>query len=218
MKFVDPTGNKIVVRSLNEDNSFTEFEWLEHDGEWGFFDDNMNKYSGTEKHILETSRALSTLMEGNTGSSMIKELVAYNTRIRIESFRSNEYFPNQKAVGWAFDNGSFSAPFISLGHELAHALDDMRGTMNNDIWIPRGTLDDYTLQKDIPFNELFSTHIENMIRAEHNYPLRSTYLIGNDSPYTVMSRIIDSSGKSLYYNNQGKTTYNMIPPSIRFKY
>lgn len=95
-------------------------------------------------------------------------------------------------------------------------MSDLRGTTDTAIWIPKGSIGDYSNQKDIKFDEVIATHIENQIRKEHSIPLRTSYLVGG--PYSVWSRIIDGSGNSLYFNKQGDFSRKMIVPSQRFKY
>ena len=52
---------------------------------------------------------------------------------------------------------------------------------------------------NIPFTEQFSTHIENMLRAEHLLPLRAFY--GVDASGAGTYPLINGAGQSLYYNN-----------------
>ena len=38
VRFVDPTGQKIVVRHINEDKTFSDYEWQGQNNVWGFCD------------------------------------------------------------------------------------------------------------------------------------------------------------------------------------
>ena len=219
MRYVDPEGRAIVIRD-NQNNSLSEFEWREIDGKWGFYDENDAIYSGKDQYIYSASMALSTLMMGKEGAAMIKEIVGRSERVLIGMNRdgSNDYYPSSKTIAWNPEKSLIGASFLSLGHEMAHALDDLRGTINKSVWIPQGEINGYKLKKSVPNSEIFATHIENQIRREQGFPLRETYLSGEKSPFLIWSRIIDPEGKSLYYDVSGSTTYKWIPPSQRFKY
>ena len=215
VRFVDPTGRKIVVRHT-EDNTFSEYEWQEQNNTWGFYDSEGNLFDGSDDYISNLSSALSSLMEGNTGFSLVKELVELKKSIRIGPYNSNEYFPREKAIGWSSDNRSLSAPYVSLGHELAHAIDDLRGTMNHQVWIQKGTYEG--LKQDIPFSELFSTYMENLIRKEHGLPLRTGYLFNETLNIYVGPSIVDSKRRSIFFNKEGQTNYKPVKKENRYQY
>lgn len=92
----------------------------------------------------------------------------------------------------------------------------MRGTRNDNIWIPQGDLS----PKDIPYNELFAMHLENQIRKEHGFPLRDAYLsTGIDgNPSFGGPKILDGKGRSLYFDKQGNTNYKYVRAVNRFVY
>ncbi|MCX2576380.1 RHS repeat-associated core domain-containing protein [Pedobacter sandarakinus] len=69
-------------------------------------------------------------------------------------------------------NGNTERPsFIGLAHELAHAADALDGTrVDYSAWYtPEGA------SRPVFNAEKYSTHIENLIRAENGLPLRSFY-------------------------------------------
>jgi hypothetical protein len=127
----------------------------------------------------------------------------------------NGYNPNTNTVtfdpnstqGGANTRGSTDRPsFLGLGHELAHGLDDIRGTLNTRL-IPGQTF---------TYAEHFATHMENKLRAEHALPLRQYYEY-NSSTGLGSYPLINSSGQSLFYNNynyQNTIKQRMIIPSI----
>lgn len=56
--------------------------------------------------------------------------------------------------------------------------------------------------------EIYATHIENMIRAEHGQPLRTHYSYAQDTDglrYPAFK--ILAKRKSLYFDSEGKSTY-----------
>lgn len=67
----------------------------------------------------------------------------------------------------------------------------------------------------IPFAEQFSTHIENMLRAEHGLPLRAFY--GVDATGAGTYPLINGVGQSLFYNNYDYNSMNGLraaPPRL----
>jgi len=94
---------------------------------------------------------------------------------------STRNFENSNTI----DGTSIAPSFINLAHELTHSLDGIRGTMN------------HTRFNHIKRTEIFATHWENMIRAEHNISLRSSY----STHYKKPNKILHSPSKSLYISN-----------------
>ena len=93
---------------------------------------------------------------------------------------------------------------------------DLRGERNNKTWIPAGYYGNEP-NHDIPFAEVFATHYENLIRSEHNLPLRKGYISDQSGSY-MRPFIIDSKGRSLYFDVSGKTRYKIVNRSNRFIY
>ena len=217
MRFVDPTGEKIVVRHTSENNTFSEYEWQEQNNAWGFYDAEGNLFDGTDNYIQNVSSALLTLMKGETGNSMIKEIAGHQEKIMIVAGNHNQYYPTSKTIGWSPNNNN-SFPFISLGHELAHSLDDLRGTINTATWIPASDHNGYLIPHDITYGEVFATHYENLIRTEHGLPLRTGYLKSQGNNMYVGPKIVDRRGQSIYFNKEGLTTYKPVNKNNRYRY
>ena len=217
MKYVDPEGMKIVVRHTNDDNSLSEYEWQENNDIWGFYDAEGNLFAGSDDYLQSVSSALSYLMEGNHGLSLVTTLAEMDDRMLITMHKSKNNFYHQasKSVSWIPDISKIGDTRISLAHELAHALDHLRGTINNDVWIPKGA---YGQEKDIPFNEIYSMHIENLIRKEHSIPLRNAYLSEGTTGRFWGPPIIDNRGRSIYFDVSNHTSYSIVKPKKRYKY
>ena len=66
-------------------------------------------------------------------------------------------------------------------------------------------------------SEIFATHIENKIRAEHTLPLRTYYSVEEG---IYKGRIINrKNGTSLFYDSKEKTTYKKLKKEqVPFKY
>lgn len=90
--------------------------------------------------------------------------------------------------------GNQSRPaFIGLGHEMAHIQDKWSdGFIDTSDWYGGKIADQY------------ATHVENQIRAEHGITLRTHYGANEENGVITgpnsNTRIIDSSGRSIYYN------------------
>jgi hypothetical protein len=97
-------------------------------------------------------------------------------------------------------NGNTARPsFIGLAHELAHAADALDGTrVDYTTWYtPEGA------NRPVFNAEKYSTHIENLIRAENGLPLRAFYGYSTDGSSKVgheAGRII-KAGTTTNVNN-----------------
>ena len=97
----------------------------------------------------------------------------------------------------------FAPSYISLGHELAHAEDFLSGSVDYSTWY---SYNGYSVE----YNELKACHVENMIRAEHNIPLRTHYSRTQFDNPVEKSRVMIALNFSLYF---GKT-----PNFLNFKF
>jgi hypothetical protein len=143
---------------------------------------------------------------------MINELQSSTQNVTVvKSSDGNSYDPITNTVNFdpSSKNGGLNTrglterpSFIGFGHELAHGLDDVRGTLNFRR-IPGQTF---------TFAEHFSTDIENRMRAEQGLPLRTYY--GINATGAGIYPLIDASGNSLH--NGGKNYYgSLMLPSKR---
>lgn len=93
--------------------------------------------------------------------------------------------------------------FTTLGHELGRHLDPNTYFKGFGTWTGKG-------DGEVSRSEIFATHIENMIRAEHGISLRTSYevALGNklQPGLDFQTLIIDKLGNSLYFNQLGKQT------------
>ena len=155
------------------------------------------EYTGKIKGFLsKTVNALDKIGEFSVGKEMLTELQNSTDNFTIaKSFDGNSYNTGSNTIkfnptsteGGLNGRGTTNRPaFIGLAHEMAHALDDNRGTLNLNL-IPGQTF---------TYAEHFATHLENQIRAEHFLPLRTHYGI-------------DATGKGIYpLINFGKSIHN----------
>ncbi|MDD2196903.1 MAG: M91 family zinc metallopeptidase [Bacteroidales bacterium] len=125
--------------------------------------------------------------------------------------------PDMKGSTVPTEDGAKESPFyVALGHEMAHTQDYyLRGTEKvQSTWMTVNG-------QKITESEKYATHVENQIRGENRLSLRTHYAINPDGSGYNHSRIIDSKGGSLFY--QQTSTYDMTerlilgatPPPIK---
>ncbi len=180
-------------------------------GNYGFIDGCGNLYSGNNTFVNQLSSALGDLRSESTGRSVVDELAgsSKNTEIVYGSKNAaNEqdgsyirWNPNS-IIGGPDQSGTNTPPaFIGLGHEMAHVQDIWNGTIDRSEWT-----------SGIPRAEIYSTHVENQIRSEHGVALRTHYAINTDGTPHAGTRILNSKGASIYYNQTN--TYDFTPDLI----
>ena len=205
IKFIDVNGDSLWITHRTGFLGLGGKETLRYeDGK--LYNKDGSEYSGKVKGFLsKTVGALNDASSTTTGNSMVDEIQGSTQNVTIvKSNEGNSYSPNTNTVnfdpagssGGLNTRGSTDRPaFIGLGHELAHSLDDVRGTLNLQT-IPG---------QSFKYAEHFSTHIENLMRAEHNLPLRTHYLIDSNTGNGIYP-LINASGQSLHnggYNYYG---------------
>ena len=168
------------------------------------------KKDGTVKYkgfLGKTYSALQGVDAGKEGSGMLREIEGSTDNMYIENNTGggNSYQPGTNTImfdpssknGGLNTRGQTARPtFIGLGHEMAHGLDDFRGTLNLSR-IPGQTF---------TYAEHFSTDMENKLRAEHSLPLRTHY--GINAAGAGVYPLIDASGNSLH--NGGYNYYDAL--------
>ena len=161
-------------------------------------------YKGTDSFTEKTIESLNSLysggdigknLVGTLSSSAINFPIIKTTDANSFNVTTNEIFFNPDATYGGIDQNRniTPIPFVSLGHELAHGLDKLNGTLDLSTWSGNTTN-----------AEKFATHIENQIRAEHGFPLRTHYgLINNNGVFSgdPATQLINGSGESLFYQS-----------------
>ena len=221
----DINGDSIQVIDYNKE--LQRIESFYYNLEKNRFEDLQgNAYSGDNSGIKKIASALNTIASKDNGKALVQGLVSSEKTVSIRPISKGD---NSEAgisdadiasrVNWVTDKESpFGGPaFISLAHELAHALDRFNGTLNTGTWYGV-TLGDGTY-KSIPNAEKYSTHIENLIRTEQGYKLRTHYSI-DSSGRPDGGQIITDGNKSLYFNSQGNRhpKYKRVDKKDRYIY
>lgn len=170
-----------------------------------------NSYSGDDPFMSSLTSALKEIGKGNHGSSLLDYLATHENPLIISQVTGDkgngiEYDAYSGKIFWNLDsfNGgycetfdsyvghtTYRPPFIGLVHEMAHAQDKWKGTMDNTIWY-------VTNKGKVIYNsEKQAMHIENMVRSEHNLPVRTHYEYMINADYVAMpvakSRIVWSN-------------------------
>ena len=227
---IDINGDSLVVtinRSGADGNLISDVYHYKTTGDAvGFYDQNGNYVkdpNAVNAYLGAVSSALGRLYLGKVGAFLIDNLTASGSE-KVEIANGN---PNREGVAekeessyiiWNPNNiksapeasgGTTRPAFIGLGHELAHKLDRWSGLLNNDTWF--STTDPDGKLVNIPNAEMYSTHMENQIRAEQGFSLRTHYSPNADGTPYEPSRIIKAgTNKSIFYDNKGSTNYKPL--------
>ncbi len=222
MKFVDVNGDSIFIRTgkgkeniaLYDNGVVTNRDGTKYTGK-GVKErkDGSVKLQG---FLKQTVNALDKIRSGGpVGSNLVSTLEKDNdifviTKGPVNDARGRAVHFNPASFEAGLDvNGSRNtSPFVSLAHELAHALDWDNGSIDTRTWIT------YSDNKTTSTRaEIYASHVENQIRAENNLPLREFY--GIDQGKGVGRLLIPGTRMSAHYMQTQKVpTLIQIP----FKY
>jgi len=219
VRFIDINGEWIYIWD-NEGEERKKYRYengktqQQVDGKWVTIDETVE----LSDYVVNIVAGLNELeRSGNTGFSVVnffsndENNVFFGGTGNVNKFySSNRIEVNKKFKGGIVPvegNKAYRSPFyIALGHELAHRIDySINGKGTRPPWfkLPNGQI--------VSSSEKFATHIENMIRSESGLPLRTHYVVDTSSSSNGYgpSKIIDSDGNSLFYNQPVPTNlYN----------
>jgi len=196
IKYIDINGDSLWVTHRTGFLGLGGKETLRYE-DGSLYNKDGSAYTGKVKGFLgKAVNALNEASSGNAGDNMINELQSSTQNVTVvKSSDGNSYESNINTVKFdpSSQNGGLNTrglterpTFIGLGHELAHGLDDVRGTLNLKR-IPGQTF---------TYAEHFATDMENKMRAEHGLPLRTHY--GINAAGAGVYPLIDASGNSLH--------------------
>jgi RHS repeat-associated protein len=183
-------------------------------------------YTGKVKGFLKNAVAgLDKLSTGGaTGKGLVNDIVKSTQTVNIikgdNSFNATDKATSMTNVlRWDPSNTTNGGPdatlnqsrpsFIGLGHELAHAQDQvLDGKIDYNPWYtPTGAT------TPVPNAEIYSTHIENLLRAENNIALRAFYSIGqNAAGVTIGEGQVLTPGTRQNANTITANGLNLINP------
>jgi hypothetical protein len=228
IKFIDINGDSILVYSGGQRYYYG---YTEKTG-YGMYDKNGQLYLGNDKALNAVNGALARLSLGKEGKSLVEDLMnsaTHNTQILAINGVKNGADPSQGSyVRWDPNNTTSGGPdqkgsrvresYIGLAHELGHVQDIWRGTVNHGNW--QTVQDENGNNVPIEYSEIYSTHVENKIRAENGVPLRVSYCVdpaGNPDNQTRIIRV--GTSESLYIQQNGTINYTGLKKSFSpYKY
>ena len=187
INFIDPTGNMMLAYDGER-----RWQFMKIDGEYGFYNTDGERFSG-EGFIKNLENDLNTLLSKPMGETLVTGIIDSDQIVTIHEANTSEEngFVQGKSINhkinWCSNNTvqennqNNSIPtFITLGHEVAHAYDQMElGGLDTNIWTVCEGEKYYKA-------EIFAGNMENFIRAEHGIAPRVTYLNDlNTTPSTI---------------------------------
>ncbi|MGB4292173.1 MAG: DUF6443 domain-containing protein [Bacteroidales bacterium] len=215
--FVDVNGDSIWVKDTKGNSYY--YGYTEQYG-YGMYDKKGNLFVGKDKNLNAVNSALARLSLGKEGKALVDDLAGSSKNIdfNITSGKNQAVFagrswsidfnPNSTALIPTQNGGQVSESFISLGHEMAHVQDALNNTYNSNTW--QTITDPNTgISYNIPNCELYSTHVENKLRAENGLPLRTHYAADVSGNGISQTRLIQGNS-SLYIQLNGTTNYQKV--------
>ncbi len=195
----------------------------------GYNNGNLTNTNGTiyggkvTGFLRKTVAGLNNLRRGINGNRLVTDIQSSIQTINIikgdNSFNAVDVKTNMtNVVRWKPGNTSGGpdaalnqrrASFIGLGHELAHSWDQaFDGQIDYTAWYtPTGAV------TSVARAEIFSTHIENLIRAEHGVNLRAFYSLStNSTGVTIGEGQILASGTRQNINTITANGLTLVTP------
>lgn len=153
-------------------------------------------------------------MDTKVGNDLVIKLTGLPHDIVIASGIKSAYDSNKQQISWNYlspesvpvISGLHSNATINLAHEMTHARYSLSGG-EKKTWFTMLTSKGY---RDINISEIYTTHIENIIRAAKAYPLRTYYAIDQNGDPHGPSIINPITRESRYYKADGSTNFKRI--------
>jgi RHS repeat-associated protein len=215
IKCIDVNGDYIFI--IGEDNKRYKYEdgKLYSKNEAGRWIEYIAKEGSYLAIIL---RHLNILASKKNGKELIDFFMGNSNSVKIKQREKGTKDEGNDYQGWTVttdrkpkggiiptEKGLRRSPlYVALAHEMAHRQDALNRSLSEKIWFKTDDGD------GVIEAEKYSTHIENIIRAEHGLPLRTHY--ARDENEGVGPEIIND-GKSCFYKKDGTDyNYRYTPP------
>lgn len=172
-------------------------------------------YNKLNPFIKEIENAMKILYtETSIGKQMIEDLNALGQPIQIRTpysnepqgshynFKSNTVVINLNNIDRSFtinEKYEETPKWLVIGHEFAHSYSRLilKSKLPKGVWVPSS---EFNGPRDVGWDEIVATHIENIMRTEKSLPLWSNYSSReSEEDYTV-----PNSASSLLYKEVGK--------------
>jgi hypothetical protein len=202
LKYTDPNGDTIrtSIYDATAQTINSYYYGADANGDYGFIGANGALYSGNDAFAGSLTTALGKLREKGAGRALVDDLANSTNTVTIGNSNRNAAYTNSNEIGWNDANANPYSPrpgFVGLGHEMGH----IQAAWNNTTF--PGTMPTVNGTK-IDDSEIYTTHIENQIRAEHGISLRTHYVYDKNSGNGVnTTRVINATtSASLFYTQQ----------------
>ena len=210
IRFIDVNGDYIYINDENGNpykydqgklySRNKDGDWVEYAAEEGSF------VHGVYSALNELAGG------GDVGASLVDFFGNEKNNVLVKQNKEGKNInrgatvlmnPELKGSTVPTEDGAKESPFyVALGHEMAHTQDYYLREPKKvqAVWM---TVNGQKIREA----EKYATHVENQIRGENGLSLRTHYAINPDGSGYESSRIIDTKGRSLFY--QQTITFDM---------
>ncbi|MBD8387937.1 DUF6443 domain-containing protein [Dysgonomonas sp. BGC7] len=203
LKYTDPNGDtiRISIYDATAQTINSYYYGADANGDYGFIGANGALYSGNDAFAGSLTTALGKLREKGAGRALVDDLANSTNTVTIgnSNGNGNGAYTNSNEIRWNDANANPYSPrpgFVGLGHEMGH----IQAAWNNTTF--PGTMPTVNGIK-IDDSEIYTTHIENQIRAEHGISLRTHYVYDTNGNGINSTRVINATtSASLFYTQQ----------------
>ena len=183
------------------------YKYKQMGADFGFYDESGNIYAGRTQFVSDLTEALNTIQSKPYGALLVSGINKRSSNVQIvnknyckttKDGRGIFWDPNSSDGGIDINGSNIRPSFIGLAHELAHIWDKIIG-LTSGIWLYSEDINGNTIT--IENSEKYAIGIENLIRSEHNIPLRKYYakgFLGNQPDESTV--VLDTYGKNIFYN------------------
>lgn len=212
-KFIDINGEWIYINDQNGTQYRYHNGATQHqvDGKWT----NVDANTQLSDYVVQTVAGLNHLDKNTSiGNTMIGyfDQGEKNTDINFNYTSGNSEVrhgisnivdlntSSTKGVWTTSGNDSKYSPlYTTIAHEMGHVYENFALGLTSQV--------DTRFGPNSTTVEIYGTHVENIVRAESGLPLRTHYRTTKDGTGKVFpangSRLIDTTGSSIYYNASG---------------
>ena len=212
---IDPSGKILQIQNGTTILTYKDGKLFNTDG---------TNYTGNNEFINQVFENIKLLNNTEAGLKLVNDIANNQMQtVTIKPFdqryysnvydvKTNALHVDNELVKLTVQDGDKlpynqeTAPFIILGHELAHSQSDLNGLYNSKILVY------LTTGQRVVKDEIYACNIENKLRAENCMLLRSDYSkeptitppgasipISGVNTNTTSTKLIDINGGSIFY-------------------
>lgn len=184
--FIDPTGERLTFNYTNSDGETREYDYVFREDKIIAVDKEGNEVKLQSTSEVKLLNELNELASYNTGKEALSTVIDSDESITIKLANSsdeNRFSVGDKTIYFDVDSseGGFSydlktgnltrerAAYIGLGHEMFHAEDYLKGTLDTSTWFMNSS------NNAITNAEKYACKRENQLRREAGIPERLWY-------------------------------------------